>query len=347
MFLQNCWYVAAWDHEVPASGPIGRQVVGEPLVLFRNRSNEIRVLADRCPHRHAPLSLGRLEDGKLRCMYHGLLFDEYGACLSVPGSTVIPPNSKVRTYPSVVRDNWVWVWPGDPELADPSLIPKAFGLENPKLVMKADQIDYKANYMLLNDNLCDLSHVDFVHETTLGLASGGGWSDEVPKVTLRDRALQFERWFVGKPASPTNPKLVDTWSTYTYSVPGIFVMENRSFPHGTARQLSHMQPTGEGDTYRVEQQAVTPVSETATRYFFATGFDARIPAKILGGIFDVVMAAFAEDRTIIEAQQAIWNMTDSHEPMAFIAHDKAPAMFRRLVAKLLAKEAKVGAIASD
>jgi phenylpropionate dioxygenase-like ring-hydroxylating dioxygenase large terminal subunit len=78
MFVKNCWYVIAWDHEIPATQANGqiftRTVLGEPIVVYR-AGNELVALADRCCHRGAPLSKGRLEGNNLRCGYHGLLFN--------------------------------------------------------------------------------------------------------------------------------------------------------------------------------------------------------------------------------------------------------------------------------
>lgn len=105
MFLRNCWYVIAWAHELPAYKPIARQVIGEPIVLFRTASGSIQALADRCAHRRVPLSMGRIEGDNLRCMYHGLLFAPDGHCLQVPGTNIIPPHSSVRAYPIHVRDD--------------------------------------------------------------------------------------------------------------------------------------------------------------------------------------------------------------------------------------------------
>lgn len=339
MFLNDCWYVAGWQHEVPKAQPVARQILGEPIVLYRTDNGDITALANRCPHRHAPLSLGRIEGDNLRCMYHGLLFDRVGNCLDVPGSGVIPPNCSVKSYPVHIQDSWIWIWMGAPARADPSLVPKAFGLDDPSIVMRSNQIDYAANYMLINDNLCDLSHVDFVHETTLSHATGGGWSQGAPRIQALERGIRTERWFVAKPASPTNPQLVDTWSTYDYLVPGIFVMENHSYPNGHAEKCGYAKPTDEAMTYRVEQQAVTPISESETRYFFASGIEAKFPVRLVDGFFDVVMTAFGEDREMIEAQQKIWDRTRPEERMAFIAHDKGPSMFRKILSRLVKEEA--------
>ena len=103
MFVRNCWYVIAWDHEIPpeqANGKIfTRTVLGEPIVVYRTGARQAAAngtgtgfvaLADRCCHRGAPLSKGRLEGDNLRCGYHGLLFNPQGQCIEVPGMASAP-----------------------------------------------------------------------------------------------------------------------------------------------------------------------------------------------------------------------------------------------------------------
>jgi vanillate O-demethylase monooxygenase subunit len=340
MFLRNCWYVAAWDHELSQGTPIARTVIGEPLVLFRGADGRALAWEDRCLHRHAPLSKGRVEGDGLRCLYHGLAFDGQGRCRHAPGSGPVP-GGRVRTFPLALRSSWLWVWMGDPALADPALIPEAFGLDDASWTMRAGQIDYAANYLLINDNLCDLSHVDFVHADTLSAATGGGWSDEMPRIQQLDRGIRVERWFTARPASPTNPSLVDTWSTYDFLAPGVFVMTNKSYPHGQAEHDGLRAPSAKPMTHRIEQQAVTPIDERRTRYFFATGFEsANLPSKLIEGIFATIMAAFAEDREMIEGQQRIWDATPAGTPMTFLPQDKGPAMMRRTLERLVRREAE-------
>jgi vanillate O-demethylase monooxygenase subunit len=97
-------------------------------------------------------------------------------------------------------------------------------------------------------------------------------------------------------------------------------------------------------THRIEQQAVTPIDARRTRYFFATGFEAaNLPPRMIEGIFATVMAAFAEDREMIEAQQRIWDATHSGTPMAFLPQDKGPAMMRRTLERLIHNEAGASA----
>lgn len=339
MILSNCWYVGAWEHELCSDKPIGRQIIGEPVVFYRKQDGSVSALEDRCLHRHAPLSLGRVEGDRLRCLYHGLMFDAAGRCVHAPGG-LTPPDARIKAYPVHVQNSWIWIWMGAPEKADPALIPLAFGLDDPQWLMRAGQMDYDANYLLINDNLCDLSHVDFVHETTLALATGGGWSETFPRVRQLERGIRVERWFTEKPASPGNTRLVDTWSTYDFLAPGVFVMTNKSYPHGQAQADRFNEPSAKPFTHRIEQQAVTPIDERRTRYFFATGFEAaNLPEKLIDGIFETVMSAFNEDRIMIEAQQRVWDLTPAGTAMAFLPQDKGPAMMRRTLERLMRTEA--------
>ena len=114
MFVRNAWYIAAWSDEV-VERPLGRRILGEPVVLFRDSAGAIAVLQDRCCHRGAPLSLGDVVPRGIQCGYHGLVFDSAGQCVLVPGDHKVPPGARVRAYPAVEQDAFVWVWMGDPE----------------------------------------------------------------------------------------------------------------------------------------------------------------------------------------------------------------------------------------
>jgi vanillate O-demethylase monooxygenase subunit len=338
-FIKNMWYVAAWSYELTGEKPIGRTIIAEPVALYRRSDGTVVAVEDRCAHRHAPLSMGRIEGDDLRCMYHGMLYGSDGLCKAIPGAGARPPTfPSIRTFPVVERSSWIWVWMGDPASANPARIPAAVGLDDPEWVMRTGALDYEADYQLINDNLCDLSHLDFVHETTLGHASGSKWSTEQPKITSIDSGLLIERWFVDRVVRPSG-ELVDAWSTYRYLLPGVFLMNTTFYQRGTAATSDFGVPSGTPLFQRCEQQAVTPIAENRARYLFATGtrLEGSTP-ETLERMFSVVNAAFAEDRAIIEAQQRIWNMTPPSRQKAFIPQDKAPSMFRRKISSLLAEE---------
>lgn len=103
LYVRNAWYVAAWSRELPAEKPFGLSILGEAIVVFRAKTGKLAALEDRCVHRFAPLSLGRCEGERLRCMYHGMLYESDGRVVEIPGETRVPASARVRSYPVVDR----------------------------------------------------------------------------------------------------------------------------------------------------------------------------------------------------------------------------------------------------
>src|SRR5262249_44819419 len=105
MFLKNCWYMGAWDHEVMDGKLLERRLLDQPVVFYRGESGQIVALDNRCCHRGAKLSQGRIEGDCARCMYHGLKFDQTGKCVQIPGQERIPPQLGVKSYPVVEKQH--------------------------------------------------------------------------------------------------------------------------------------------------------------------------------------------------------------------------------------------------
>src|ERR1700733_15676447 len=122
-YVRNCWYVAAWSHEVNDEKLFARTILGEPVLLYRASDGSPIALADRCCHRHAPLSIGRKEGDSVRCLYHGLKYDRLGRCIEIPGQSSIPTRLQLKCYPAAERGRWIFLWMGEPNKADQSLLP--------------------------------------------------------------------------------------------------------------------------------------------------------------------------------------------------------------------------------
>ena len=170
MWIKNCWYVIAWEHEVPSAESADifqRKVLNEPIVVYRTQAGKLVALEDRCCHRHAPLSAGRREGDSIRCGYHGLKFNEQGRCIEIPGADKVPPKACVRSYPVVSKNNWVFVWMGDPDKANETLLPDNFSCNDPAWKNIPGYLHYDTPYLLICDNLLDFSHLSYVHEKTL------------------------------------------------------------------------------------------------------------------------------------------------------------------------------------
>ena len=136
-------------------------------------------LADACWHRLAPLSMGKLRGAdEIQCGYHGICYDADGRATFMPAQETINPSATVHSYPVVERHRYVWVWPGDPALADPDLVPDLYYNDDPDWAGDGKTIHVNCSYQLIVDNLMDLTHEQFVHGSSIG-------HDSLSRVRLR------------------------------------------------------------------------------------------------------------------------------------------------------------------
>jgi vanillate O-demethylase monooxygenase subunit len=336
MFLKKCWYVAAWGHEID-SGLLGRKIVGEPVVLFRHADGTPVALEDRCCHRHLPLSKGKLQGEGIQCGYHGLEFDRTGACVRIPGQTRVPPGSRVRAYPVVERWRWIWVWMGDPARADEALIPDYHWNDDPGWTSYGDLYHVKGDYRLLVDNLMDLSHIQFLHATTLGASTDV--NAEI-KVSRTAENVLVSRWVLDTPPAPmyahalqTNAH-VDRWQNIKYTPASSVVIDAGSAIAGTGA------PQGDRsrgvETY--SNHFLTPETETSTHYFWhhARNFR-RGDDKFTGELRRMFSSALMEDVVAIEAQQKSIALIGDR-PTIDINFDAGALQARRLLDERIAAE---------
>ena len=342
-FLKNTWYVVAWSHEITRDAMLARTVTKVPLLLWRDGTGRPSALEDRCCHRAAPLSKGRREGDRIRCMYHGLLFDADGRCVEIPSQDFIPPAARVRAFPVVERFRWVWVWMGDPDRADPALIPDTHYLDDPRWRGTPGYLHYAANYLLITDNLLDFSHLSYVHEKTLG--GSAKYAGSRPTVSVTNRSVRVERWLIDDQPAPFLRNLanwdgnVDRWNIYDVVLPGILLMDSGSAATGTGapqgRRVDAAQFFG--------CQAVTPETDRTSHYFFqqSHGFSLDDP-NVTKNLTQSVMEGFDEDKEIILAQQRILDLNPD-APMLGLRMDLALTRFRDLLKKAIDEESNSAA----
>lgn len=168
-YLRNVWYAAAWEEEIAGDALFTRQLLGEPRLLYRRQDGAgYAMLLDRCPHRFAPLSMGRRQGDVVACRYHGLEFGPDGHCVRNPFSDHRPAGDCVGQVPTCAKHGLVWFWPGDPAAADPALIPDFAFLDG--LDVWRRHSAFSGDHELVTDNLLDLSHVDYLHRDTFATA---------------------------------------------------------------------------------------------------------------------------------------------------------------------------------
>lgn len=344
-WLHDAWYVADWSETLKAGALHARTLLGEPLVIFRDEDGALSALEDRCCHRLAPLSKGRLEPDGLRCMYHGMKFAPDGRCIEIPGQGTIPDKARVRRYPMLERGCWAWIWMGDPQTADPDLVPASIAREDPAWRLATGTLDFEADYRLLNDNLLDLSHLSYAHENTLGWGAPH-WADNRPRLTTHKRGLRFERWNENAPGHGKvrqHGETFDVFNAYDFMAPGIFLQRTAWYPAGHAARLEQAAPDP-ADAYfvRLDEQAVTPLDARRTRYFYAAGGPAdQVDDNWAARNLAFTERAFHEDKEIIEAQQQVIDRDPGH-PMLTTSFDGGPIRFRRLMDGLIAGQDRPG-----
>lgn len=342
MFIQNAWYASAWDHELNVENMLARKILGKGLLFLRTSDDKITVMRDRCSHRFAPLSLGRREGDCVRCMYHGLVFDADGKCVWEPSRKGVSPNTDVQTFPAIERHRLIWVWMGDPEKADPDLIPDCFHHTSGEWASTPRTAHFKANYKLVLDNLLDFSHLSYVHENTLG--GSATIADTRPKVEQTPTGVRLVRWYLNEPEFA--PYLrgyerfsghVDRWNIYHLSTLGNhFSMASGSAPAGTGAPEGNISPDA---MVFHSHQLITPEDEYNTHYFWTYGHNFALDNRELtDALAERVSAGFVEDKAMIEAQQKVVNESGD-DAMAFILVDNALTLGRRLIDEKIAEEA--------
>jgi len=344
-YVRNAWYVASWAQDLAPEKPFAITILGEPIVIWRTAGGALHALEDRCVHRLAPLSLGRCEGERLRCMYHGLLFDPNGVVAEIPGQDIIPAGARVRSYAVTERHSWVWVWMGDAALADPALVPPAVGYDDPDYILGHGQLDYAAQARLINDNLLDFSHLSYVHANSFG--AGPQFAQTQPAIIPLERGVRVQRW-IANTLGASNRKStvpVDSWQSYDFLVPGILLMWSGNYPAGTAQALDFTPPERDAAIAGLNftSQAVTPLTDKTSRYFFSWGPHRRHGDEAMrDGMMQLAGVAFDEDKVMIEAQQRVIDMTPDPRIMP-TSHDRGVTLFNRLVQKLARADGGEGA----
>lgn len=341
-YLMNSWYCAGWSSELDEK-PIGRTLLERPIVVYRGVDGQPAALTGRCPHRFAPLAKGRVIGDNIMCPYHGLLFNRSGACIHNPhGDGIVPPNAKVASYPLEEKNGAIWIWLGEPDLADPALISDTDWLVSSDYATVSGYLRVNANYQLVTDNLLDLTHAPFLHSATVG---GDPKQSIGAKMDFNFRTAPGDvihsDYIIREMAHPT-PQMLPLWGER----PGDFRAEMRWQPATTLELDIRMSPIGAPKTEGVHVPSLhylVPENETVTHYFFAMGRNVAIEdeeqTRMMGHF--ARLAFEQEDEPMIRDCQELMGTTDlfSLKPV-ILQSDIAGVQARRLLAKLIRSEAQ-------
>ncbi|MDB5569577.1 MAG: Vanillate O-demethylase monooxygenase subunit [Hyphomicrobiales bacterium] len=337
-FLRNQWYVAAVPSEVATAKPLRRTICNEPIVLFRGEDGIVGALTDRCPHRMAPLSSGEVNGDTMQCGYHGIRFNRDGSCAHVPGDLPAPRNFRARSFPVVEKHGFIFLWMGD-KAADPALIPDFHENDDPAWASVPGYLHIACNYELMVDNILDLTHVVFVHKTTL---AGGGVTETPLQVEVEGDRIVAKRIMHNVDTAPIyraarglNGK-IDRWQMFEYQPP-MYVRIVLG-----AREAGSDTPIGE--PVHVVLNSFTPETDKSIHYFWTTARPWAIDDPKVSQLYrEMIDLAFAEDAAIVAQQQVYLDTAPPGAGFVNFPFDRAGQSARRIVRRLLDEEAAEGA----
>ena len=346
MFLRNYWYVAAESAELKRK-LVKRTLLGEMVVMYRTKGGKPVVLEDRCAHRRLPLSMGRLDGDCVECAYHGLVYEPSGACVKIPGQDRIKPGTGVRSYPLAERHGWVWIWMGEPERADESQIPDFKELVSPDWKKIGGYLHVQGNYLLIADNLLDLSHLAYVH----GETSGNPAVAENAEVSTRRRGdrVIVERRMFDIPSAPMFVKFTgykknyNRWQYIEFMPPAHFRINNgivatdMPIPKGDLGDKR-------GDLGWIVYHGITPETETTTHQFWGLVHQFDL-GRHLKPFHTQAYRVMQEDYDVYTEQQRAVDRdpdapVDDVNAAVEIKADTGLLQARRIVKRLLKAEAK-------
>lgn len=322
--LDGCWYAVATVDQV-VSEPLQVTLRNVDYVLWRSTDGALVAARDRCPHREARLSRGRVEQGCLRCPYHGWLFDGDGRCVEIPSATPgtpVPSAAHLTSLAVEERYGLVWLCPSVPD----GPVPRLAVDDDPAYTRlnTAMQV-WECSATRMIDNMLDVSHFPFTHTGTFGR--------EQETVVPRFHIEQLDDTFTGYryDVVVNNTGDAQTMSTLTDDVIGLSmstgfalpfsVRSTMSFPHGVEQVLF---------------MTASPITATRSAYTFVIWRNDDV-SSTGQAIVDFELAITDEDRTMLESLPG--ELALDRGALVDVQSDKASVEWRRHYARLVSGDA--------
>ena len=346
-YILNAWYVAGFSDEFKVNELKGHTICEKPIVTWRTKEGNVVAFDNRCRHKRMPLSEGRImPDGSLECPYHGLCYNSEGTCVAVPShpDNSIPSQLQLKPFPIKEQHGLVWIWTGDPEKSLNVSPPPTPEITSEQWeTIHSDPMDVKANYLLLIENLMDISHFYPLHDGNIGdidnskipiqLVEGEENGNRFVK-TIRETSGYKQPpfladWFVYD--------TVDRHHTHCSASPGFTRVEMRVAPPGQLDQPEMIRG------YRLFHTH-TPVDAKSHIWRWCVNCKADHMSKgdpnisATKRVAEMFPEVVAQDLWALEKQQEMFNIEDDGYTEVFLKPDKALRHIRQLFSMAQHKE---------
>ncbi len=164
----NQWYLILESRELKRKKPLKVKRLNKTLAMWRDAEGTACCIEDRCCHRGASLSCGRVTGGEIQCPFHGFTFDRSGKVTSIPaiGKNQLPPeHMKVNAYKTFEAHGFIWIWYGEQEKiqGEPFFFKELGNYHHASF-----KDSWSVHYTRVIENNLDVFHLPFVHRTSIG-----------------------------------------------------------------------------------------------------------------------------------------------------------------------------------
>ena len=299
-YPRNMWWVAAHRDEIKEK-PLARWILETPVVLYQLEDGTPAALYDRCPHRWAPLSEGHVCGDKIVCPYHGMEFDTDGNCTKAPTQQMTPNTAQIPAYPVREAGAFIWIWMGDPGAIDCDP-PEVDYQIDPNWSFIHGYMEVAANWVLIRENVLDLTHIAFLHKNTF---KQDDWIT-APDVYMEGDTVFYQQEFDLAPLSPLFcagmglPEDKPIKRVQKGWMPSLAI----SFSDWNVHDPDPVEG-GRSDFIMRGCHIVTPSTRGNTHYFWGAAFDVpEITDEVAEKTARSVEEAFNEDKDLLQKIQA-------------------------------------------
>jgi phenylpropionate dioxygenase-like ring-hydroxylating dioxygenase large terminal subunit len=331
-YPDNAWYALAASEEV-TDQPFGTRALDRPVVLYRVTDGSAVALADRDAHRPYPLSLGRVEGDTIVSGYSGFAYDRLGRCVRVPTQTQVPYGAQLPSYPVREHDGLVWVWLGEPSLADLRPPEQTPWLSDPGWTTFGGQWETEAHILLLLENFADITHVAVVDPVISPPAVAAEVTPPL-EVELTETTVTFHRDWPPAPVPAWQAAVtgVSSEQAYPQREEGAFLS-----PGLWTDRWDVWIPETEGGTQTFRfTHAVTPVDSRTTRHIWRVSRNFAPGDAATAAFLPIFEHYYRRVRDILQTMQQVID-TDGYDEVS-VAADVAALQVRKIMRRLVADE---------